>query len=427
MGHVFISYSHKDTEYAHGLADHLKNTGFDVWIDERLDYGSQWPNEIQKQLDSCDAFILVMTPRSFASEWVQSELQRAKRKLKAIFPLLLEGDEPWLSVESTQYYDVRGEHFPDARFYSALKRVMSTGPAVSTLQFSKRSVKAKSAGDSSIPKFRTGIVVAIIGAVAVVSAICVTIILVRPLLSKRLSPTPISVFPSSVVTATEGVILETSTFAPNPSVTPDFPVPLAATSTLRPTQTLTPLPPSGTCQDGYVYRLIRSSDKVCVSPASKAQADADNSEADSRKILSVLLNAYGENTCASGYVWRGAYQGDLVCVTPDVRDQVLADNTAASSRWTDGAYGPYTCVSGFVWRGAIESDLVCVTSDVRDQTAADNNQAESRKAINVYSENECISGYVWREAFQGDFVCVTPEVRQQVANDNRNAPSHTWP
>jgi hypothetical protein len=53
--------------------------GFDIWIDERLDYGSQWPHEIQRQLDSCDAFLLIMTSRSFASDWVQSELQRAKR------------------------------------------------------------------------------------------------------------------------------------------------------------------------------------------------------------------------------------------------------------------------------------------------------------------------------------------------------------
>jgi hypothetical protein len=86
MSHIFISYSHKDTGYAHKLADRLQDKGFVVWIDERLDYGSQWPHEIQKQLDSCFAFIVIMSPRSFASDWVQSELQRAKRKLKPVFP-----------------------------------------------------------------------------------------------------------------------------------------------------------------------------------------------------------------------------------------------------------------------------------------------------------------------------------------------------
>lgn len=134
MGHIFISYSHKDMDYAYRLTQTLQASGFEVWIDTRLDYGSQWPREIQKRLDGCEAFILLMTPRSFASDWVQSELQRAKRKGKMIFPLLLEGDETWLSVESTQFYDVRGDRFPDARFFAALKRAVSVGPRDRTLQ-----------------------------------------------------------------------------------------------------------------------------------------------------------------------------------------------------------------------------------------------------------------------------------------------------
>jgi hypothetical protein len=148
MGHIFISFSHKDTEYAHALAGSLQSMSFTVWIDTRLDYGSQWPHEIQKQLDSCDAFILIMTPDSFASEWVQSELQRAKRKAKPVFPLLLEGDESWLSVESTQYYDVRNGKLPDDEFYADLKRAASAkqiGQTISQIQTSEK--EAKPAGN----------------------------------------------------------------------------------------------------------------------------------------------------------------------------------------------------------------------------------------------------------------------------------------
>ena len=39
---------------------------------------------------------------------------------------MLEGDEPWLSVESTQLYDVRDRKLPDEEFYSDLKRAVST-------------------------------------------------------------------------------------------------------------------------------------------------------------------------------------------------------------------------------------------------------------------------------------------------------------
>ena len=184
--------------------------------------------------------------------------------------------------------------------------------------------------------------------------------------------------------------------------------------------TPTPKPASGTCKDGYVWRLIRSSDKVCVTPASKAQADADNAAANSRKLVTV----YGATACKVGFVWREAYGGDVVCVTPATRSQAQADNAAAASRVDPaGAYGPDSCIAGYVWREAIPSDHVCVTPDIRSQTAADNAAASSR----VAGPDDCISGYVWREAFSGDRVCVTPDVKTQVAADNAAAPSHTWP
>lgn len=180
----------------------------------------------------------------------------------------------------------------------------------------------------------------------------------------------------------------------------------------------TPLPASGTCKEGYVQRLINASDKVCVSPASKAQADADNAAADSRKSVTV----YGANACLVGFVWREAYSGDKVCVTAAIRTLAAADNAAAASRWVAGAYGPHTCVSGFVWREATTGDDVCTTAENRTQTQADNAAAASR----VASADACISGYEWRTAFAGDKVCVTPAVKAQVAADNAAAPGHTW-
>ena len=158
MGHIFISYSHKDMDYAYRLTETLQASGFQTWIDTRLDYGSQWPREIQKRLDSCDAFILLMTPRSFDSDWVQSELQRAKRKGRPIFPLLLEGDETWLSVESTQFYDVRGGKFPDARFFSALKQAVAVGSQDRTLQTWKPSLQRSSGRVRTILASALGIV-----------------------------------------------------------------------------------------------------------------------------------------------------------------------------------------------------------------------------------------------------------------------------
>ena len=85
--------------------------------------------------------------------------------------------------------------------------------------------------------------------------------------------------------------------------------------------------------------------------------------------------------CVSGFVWREAFDGDHVCVTPEQRAQVQADNAAAATRKDPTAgYGPDGCVAGYVWRVARPEDLVCVTPEERTQVADDNAQAASRVA-----------------------------------------------
>jgi hypothetical protein len=183
---------------------------------------------------------------------------------------------------------------------------------------------------------------------------------------------------------------------------------------------------SGTCKGDYVWRLINSSDKVCVSPASKAQVDADNAEAPNR----LYTSAYGPDTCIVGYVWRNAFPGDHVCVTSNVLVQTAQDNAAAASRVDPGgAYGPDSCIDGhgWVWRDAGPNDHVCVTGAVRSQAAEDNAAAEARKSINFNGADACFTAFIWREAFPGDHVCVTPAARGQTEADNAAAPSHTWP
>jgi hypothetical protein len=120
MSEVFISYSHKDSEYAHRLADKLRQYGIDIWIDERIDYGDQWPRVIQDNLNACRAFLLVMSGNSFNSMWVQNEVSYAQGNNKPIYPLLLEGPV-WLSMAAMQYVDVRNGEMPPERFFQGLR------------------------------------------------------------------------------------------------------------------------------------------------------------------------------------------------------------------------------------------------------------------------------------------------------------------
>jgi len=120
MGHIFISYSHKDKEYVHKLAGAMQSESFEVWIDDRIDYGTRWPIVIENAIDSCDVFILIASENSHTSEWVQHEFLRAQRLRKQIFPILLSGD-PWISFESTQYFDAHGGVLPSQKFYTGLR------------------------------------------------------------------------------------------------------------------------------------------------------------------------------------------------------------------------------------------------------------------------------------------------------------------
>src|SRR5437762_3143565 len=104
--HIFISYSKKQRQYARMLADHLLENGFDVWIDDRIEYGDEWWDVIDKAISDCAAVVVIMTPDSKNSKWVKREVMLAEERNKPTFPLLLQG-ENWSLYITTQYIDVR--------------------------------------------------------------------------------------------------------------------------------------------------------------------------------------------------------------------------------------------------------------------------------------------------------------------------------
>ena len=121
MGHIFISYSRRDIVYAEKLINALRREGFNPWVDmENLGAGTQWLRRLQKQIVTCDAYILIMSSHSYNSTWVPDELVVAKTKGRPIFPLLLDDTEIFLAVQTVQMEDVRGGKLPSEEFYRRL-------------------------------------------------------------------------------------------------------------------------------------------------------------------------------------------------------------------------------------------------------------------------------------------------------------------
>lgn len=124
MSHVFISYSTHDTTYARQLADALVQRGFEVWIDnKRLRGGDDWWKSIVRALRGCAAFIVILSPRSDGSKWVQREITLADNWDKPMFPILLDGDldtDNFLLFVRTQYEDARNDTLPTEAFFERL-------------------------------------------------------------------------------------------------------------------------------------------------------------------------------------------------------------------------------------------------------------------------------------------------------------------
>lgn len=129
MAHIFISYSTKNSEYANKLALRLRQEGFDVWIDNaKLRASEDWWASIVKALWSCSAFIVLLSPESDESKWVQRELTIADQRNKPTFPILIDGDmnrPNWQVFVRTQVVFHTDGSLPDREFYDQLASVVA--------------------------------------------------------------------------------------------------------------------------------------------------------------------------------------------------------------------------------------------------------------------------------------------------------------
>jgi non-specific serine/threonine protein kinase len=88
---LFISYARKDREQVMPWVHRLQAVGVTVWVDESgIDAALRWSQEIVEAIEGCQAFVLMMSPASVASEHVTREVSLAMDSEKRILPLFLE-------------------------------------------------------------------------------------------------------------------------------------------------------------------------------------------------------------------------------------------------------------------------------------------------------------------------------------------------
>jgi adenylate cyclase len=91
MPDIFISYSSKDRAQADQLIELLSSAGLSVWIDQSgIEAAASWSESIVDAIDSCKAFIVMLSTASIQSPNVVKEVSLASEKRKKILPLDLE-------------------------------------------------------------------------------------------------------------------------------------------------------------------------------------------------------------------------------------------------------------------------------------------------------------------------------------------------
>jgi hypothetical protein len=132
MAHIFISYSKRNIDFARHLRTGLQKAGFSVWMDEaQLIASERWWPTIEQSINGCGAFIIIMSPESKESDWVEREILYAERLRKPIFPVLLSG-EPWPRLANIQFAEMQAgtaSHLPSDLLTGLQRATANVAPA----------------------------------------------------------------------------------------------------------------------------------------------------------------------------------------------------------------------------------------------------------------------------------------------------------
>ena len=221
MTQIFISYSRKDIGFVRKLAGDLEKAGYDVWWDlTDLRGGDDWPRVIPAAIESSQFVIVVLSPNSIVSDWVEKEYMQALSLRKKIIPTMLTQSKVPFPLNTINYIDFTGEDYA-ASLNSLLTTLGYSGemPVVPALTL-----------PMLLRKYAFPIMIGILLLLAFISSF---------LFAPPVPPTP-------TATQTPTVTLPTSTtivvFTPEPDTPTATQSPTAsqsATVTLSPTLTLT--------------------------------------------------------------------------------------------------------------------------------------------------------------------------------------------
>jgi TIR domain len=86
---VLVGYAHEDKALAYPELLRIRSLGIQVWYDEGIEPGSEWPEAIANALKRAAAFVVLITPAAVASRNVRNEISLALSWGKPFFAIHL--------------------------------------------------------------------------------------------------------------------------------------------------------------------------------------------------------------------------------------------------------------------------------------------------------------------------------------------------
>ena len=105
MAKVFLSYAREDVETAKPLAECIGRAGHEVWWDRQIQGGSRFASEIDRELKDAEAVVVLWSPASIESAWVQDEAAEGRDSGRLV-PVSLESAKPPLGFRQFQTIDL---------------------------------------------------------------------------------------------------------------------------------------------------------------------------------------------------------------------------------------------------------------------------------------------------------------------------------
>jgi hypothetical protein len=107
----FLSYSRSDERIALQLAKDLRASGIAMWVDQ-LDIrpSEHWDRAIERAVASCRGLVVILSPRSVASDNVADEISFAIDSGKSVLPVMIERCTLPLRLTRMQVVDATGNY-----------------------------------------------------------------------------------------------------------------------------------------------------------------------------------------------------------------------------------------------------------------------------------------------------------------------------